>query len=219
MINNRLCRRLLLGLFLLSAAAQAAHPLYGDKASYTVFRGDIPVGTHELLFSSENDTLAVKASTRATMRFFGLFDIPFVYDSSALWQENTLLSLSSSFYRGGAQQAYEVNKADKVYSNQNNASQPAPIFPTNHWNIAALQQTVWFNTLNGKFINVIIQPAGEEVLQIGDSSITTTRYDVSGDLVISLWYDKSGKWLQLQFSVLGSDYIFTYTPPAKNLNG
>jgi len=188
------------------------HLLYGEDASYIVTRGGAPAGTHRLAFRSDGDRLEVVAQTRATMLLLGLFDVPFIYDSRAVWENNALVTLSASFAKGGEPISSKVYQEDGEYRTGKGESAKAPLFPTNHWNAAVLNQTVIFNTLNGNLGTVSITKDGEESLNIGGEKTPTTRYRVAGDLDILLWYDDNGKWLQLRFSVLGSDYTFTYQP-------
>lgn len=202
-------------LLLFSAAhaeVLAPHELYASNNNYIVTRGETPVGIHRLTFGGDDKQLEVVTQTRATLRLLGLFDVPFIYDSRALWQSNSLLTLSSSFARGGAPRLSRAHKDGNIYRTNNQEIAPPPLFPTNHWNINAMHQTLLFNTLSGDLIHVTIVPDKKETLTIGEQRIMTQRYQVSGDLDIVLWYDKNGKWLQLQFSVLGSDYKLTYQP-------
>lgn len=194
------------------AAAQTPQKVYGDTATYIVKRDNTPAGTHRLTFTDEGDRLIVTSATRATMRFFKLFDIPFIYDSRAVWHGDVVLTLSASFGKGEQNKQFELAKNGNSYQLQNGSTYPAPLFPTNHWHADAIRQPVLFNTLNGKIAKVAIRAAGTEMLDIGGQAVSAQRYEVSGDLVVSLWYGMDGKWLQLAFSKFGSDYLFTYQP-------
>ena len=192
------------------AETAALEGLYGDSATYVVSRGGEPVGIHRLHFAGSAARLTVMAQTRATMSFFGIFDLPFIYDSQAVWQGGMLLTLSSSFRQGDNGENHWVRFDGSNYQTQKGARASPPLFPTNHWNSAVVRQRVLYNTLNGELVNVRISPMGEEILHIDGKPRAAKRYDVSGDLSISLWYDERGGWLRLQFHVLGGDYQFTY---------
>lgn len=199
-----------------AAAADLADllPLYGDQVEYHVTRNGEPAGSHRLNFSGTPAQLTVIAQTRATMSIWGLFEVPFIYDSQAVWKNGTLVSLSSFFRQTGEGQHFWLRKDNGGYLSSQGEHPAAALFPTNHWNAAVLRQDTLFNTLNGNFARVTIRPLAEETLILGKQTVTARRYEVTGDLNISLWYDEDGKWLQLQFAVLGGQYRFTYQPPA-----
>lgn len=194
-------------------APPAPHTLYGESATYLVTRGGAPAGTHRLFFSGggEGAPLTVTAETRATLSILGIFDVPFIYDSRAVWQSGALLTLSAAFSGEDAKNFWVRRNGDR-YETQSGESTDAALLPTNHWNSEVLQRRTLYNTLNGNIIQVDIERRGADTLLIGGRQTAATRYDMSGDLDISLWYDDSGKWLRLQFKVLGNDYQFTYQP-------
>lgn len=204
----------IIGIFAHADSLAPALP-YTKDVTFIVHNGDTTAGIHRLTFHNTGKQLEVITQTRATLNLLGLFKVPFIYDSRALWEGNTLITLSSSFSRGGKPRIFRVYKDGALYRT-NQEETAAMLMPTNHWNIAVLQQTVLFNTLNGNLNSVRIVPEGEEMLTINGQQTKALRYRIEGDLDIVLWYDTNDKWLQLQFAVLGSDYIFTYSPNAES---
>lgn len=195
----------------ISESPRDPRDLYGDGATYLVTRNGAPAGVHRLRFAGDNAALTVTAETRATMKIFGIFTIPFVYDSRAVWSRGELLTLSASF-SGENYASHWLRRDGDAYFTQQGERTTGEIFPTNHWNSAALAQRRLYNTLSGNLIDVAFTRRDDENITIGDRAIRAARYDSRGDLNISLWYSAEGQWLQLQFRALGSDYRFTYQP-------
>lgn len=198
------------------AEAEEVDPrvLYGERAEFVVLRGDKPVGTHRLFFNGTAARVTVVAQTRATLSVLGLFEVPFIYDSLAVWASGTLLTLSASFGQGEEAESFWVGREGEGYRTSAGAWATAPLLPTNHWNVAAVRQTVLFNTLTGKLARVTVTPAAAEDEE-GEEGGGGGRYEVRGDLDISLAYDAQGRWVRLGFSVLGGEYVFAAVPEAE----
>ena len=185
--------------------------LYGERADYRVVRGDQPAGRHHLTFSGDGRRLTVVAQTRATLKILGVFDAPFIYDSRAVWSDGVLLTISSAYGKGEDSEHYSAGRVAEAYRVNDRLVSLAALFPTNHWNPAVLGEERLFNTLTGKLNTVSIDAAGREMIEIDGRRVEANRYEVRGDLQISLWYDDDGKWLQLRFGVLGTSYHFVYS--------
>ena len=67
-----------------------------------------------------------------------------------------------------------------------------------------LTSRYWLDMDEGKIIQVTIAKPVSEVLQLDGREFTATRYDVTGDIERSQWYDQDGKWLQTQMSRSGT---------------
>lgn len=184
------------------------HQLYGKENVFEVLRDGENAGEHRLHFSGDAARLTVTAKTRATVSFYGVLDLPFEYDSHAVWENGELLEISASYLRGLARGTVFAAREKNGYR-VGDAIINAPLFPTNHWHHDVLSQTKVLNTLNGKMARVEITP-GESQTQVfaGGGLQTALRHRYDGELQLESWYDKEGRWLKMRFFVLGGQYEF-----------
>ena len=88
---------------------------------------------------------------------------------------------------------FQLNVPDGV------VSVDAPLYPTNHWNPAVVEQVRVLNTLTGKINNVQIKAQNKESVLTENGTIEATRYAYSGDLETEVWYDDAGRWVKMRF--------------------
>ena len=56
------------------------------------------------------------------------------------------------------------------------------------------------NTLNGKVANVKIAEIESEQILAEGKTISANRYQYSGDVETTVWYDNAGRWVKMQFN-------------------
>ena len=99
--------------------------------------------------------------------------------------------------------AMRVSNKMFISREDSNYQSDVPLFPTNHWNVSVLNQTVVLNTLTGDLNRVTIRDKGEETIPSENGPIIARHYAYTGDLETQIWYDDSGRWVGMEF--LGSD--------------
>lgn len=193
------------------SAGAPPHWLYAKENFYEVSTGGKKVGEHLLRFDDGGGgRLTVAARTRASVSFYGVFDMPFQYDSAALWQGGELINITASYLRGFIRGAASATKKGNRYQTAKGEGAPAPLFPTNHWHRGVLMRDYVFNTLGGGVAAINITPdARLTTINAGGKMRRARRYVYDGDLQLESWYDESGRWLKMRFGALGGVYEFT----------
>ena len=92
---------------------------------------------------------------------------------------------------------------------------PAETLPTSYWNKAMIGQTRLLDTQSGRLIEVEVKPAGRERIDVGGRPVDAQRYEISGDLQASLWYDSADTWAKLAFMARGSGIDYERWPQAE----
>ena len=64
-------------------------------------------------------------------------------------------------------------------------------------------KSVLLDTQHGKLVNLSIAQSIDDVLDTPLGTIPTKRFDVTGDLTLSLWYSESGAWAKTAFQMGG----------------
>ena len=183
--------------------------LYGDEIVFDVLRNGEPAGEHKLRFSGGAQRLTVVARTRASVSFYGIFDLPFEYDSIAVWDNGALLQITASYLKGFASGTAAAARKGGGFETGKGETAPAPLFPTNHWHDGVLSQKRVFNTLTGLISQVRITPDDSvQTVFAGETNRRARRHRYDGDLELESWYEENGRWIKMRFHALGGEYEF-----------
>jgi hypothetical protein len=60
----------------------------------------------------------------------------------------------------------------------------------------AIRRDWFFDSKTGELLRATVTEAGQEPLDLGQKVVTSTRYEVSGELELHVWFDGSGAWVQ-----------------------
>ncbi|WP_416899094.1 MAG: DUF6134 family protein [Minwuia sp.] len=189
-----------------AGATTAFDPLaaYGDRMSFEVYRDDSRIGTHEVRFRRDGESVAVDVNFDVAVKMLGLTVYRFSYDSDSVWRDGRPERLVSRIDDDGTPsevRAEMANGATVVSGPKGTVSRDGVIFPTNHWNPAVVSENVVVNTLTGELAEVRIAPAGTETVNTNLGPVRAVRYSYSGDLRdTSVWYDDKGRWVKLAFT-------------------
>lgn len=176
--------------------------IYGAQIEFEVLRDGTPVGRHQVHFEEHDDGLKVTSEMSLIVRLFTIPVYKFRYTAVEYWRQGRLHSLQVDVDDDGDKHRIEAKR------NQEKMSVAGPdgprefsggIFPTSHWNSTVLRQQRVLNTITGRINNVEITKAAFEDIEVGDGTRLARRYQYSGDLSVTAWYDTAGRWIKLSF--------------------
>ena len=188
------------------AADRDPFALYGERILFDVYRNDKRVGTHEVLFKRDGETLVVDSDFNLSLRILGLFTYDYRYQSSESWANGTLIALDATIDDNGDETSVRVTKTNgmlKIAGPGAEEIAPLGIYPTTHWNAGVIGTTQVINTITGSVNNVILKDKGRMDVPTGDTVRSATHFAYQGDLSTEVWYDDDGRWVKMQFP--GSD--------------
>ena len=185
--------------------------LYSKNIKFDVFRNNKKVGNHNITFYHLNDDkFKVIAEMDLSVRFLSIPLYSYSYRSEATWQQNKLTDLTSEQNDDGITTNVNVISAEKsllIKGPSGNITADRHLYPTNHWHAGVLSQKQVINTLNGKVANVKIAEIESEQILAEGKTISANRYQYSGDVETTVWYDNAGRWVKMQFNGKGGSVI------------
>lgn len=185
--------------------------LYGDEIVFDVFRGTEKVGRHTVNFSMKSARdLRVTSRLDLTVTFLTIPVYGFRYQSLAIWRDGRLRELVAQISDDGEKSAVQAstrNRTLSVSGPKGDIQWNDTLYPTNHWNAGVLSQEHVLNTLNGEISQVKIASQGRERIQAAGRWIEATRYQYSGDIDTTVWYDDVGRWVKMRFTAKGGSVI------------
>jgi hypothetical protein len=176
--------------------------LYGEEIFFDVYREDSKAGFHWVKFIKMGERLGVESNFQLKIDFLFFTAFQYDYQSTATWANGQLHRLNATIDDDGELfSVLAVRKSDLFQLNVPDGvvSVDAPLYPTNHWNPAVVEQVRVLNTLTGKINNVQIKAQNKEFVLTENGTIEATRYAYSGDLETEVWYDDAGRWVKMRF--------------------
>jgi len=187
------------------SAANAAG-LYGDQTTYSIYRKGKKIGVHSLKINADAERIDVSVDSTITISVLKIPVFKFNYVADEVWQDGQLLSVDATTTTNKEVETAKLdNSSGSSVMTSNGTSDQVPLiaYATNHWNESAVEQSTLFNTVKGIQSKVSVEKISNEPLQLGETTLLTTHYKYTGDLIVESWYDERNRWVKLAF--LGSD--------------
>ena len=169
---------------------------------FDILRNGDPVGTHEVRKERSQRGTTVRVNSTIEIKFLGFTAYRFEYSSEETWDDRGLKQLTVWVDNDGKEASFDGKRTGGSFKWSTDAggmTLPLPLYPTNHWNAAVLDQTRVLNTLTGELDHVRISPLGRESVRLPGTTIAATRYRYQGDLDLDSWYDDQGRWIAMRF--------------------
>ena len=181
---------------------QPAQPsgVYENPTTYTITRKGKKIGSHELRFTHDNNTLVVDINSKIEVTVFKLPVFTFEYTAQEFWRDGKLESATSRVQENDKTSDVGLSSNGELSNTLTlNGPQQVPRlhYTSNHWNPGVVEASRVFNTLTGEVSEVAVALIGAETVANG---IAASHYRYSGDIVADTWYDAAGKWVKLSFA-------------------
>jgi hypothetical protein len=191
--------------------AQDPLALYGKEITFNVIREGERVGRHTVAFTRASPgDLNVTARLELEITFLTIPFYEFLYRSSAVWRDGRLTTLFAQIDDNGKKstiRAIANDRGVRITGPKGLLQSNAFLYPTNHWNAGVLSQSQVLNTLNGDISQVQIAATGRERILAQGTWVQATRYQYSGDIDTTVWYDDAGRWVKMRFTAKGGSVI------------
>jgi len=206
-------RRVFLSTLLGSAAASAAKASdgfpYGSSLVFKAYRSGDMIGHHALRFREDGGQRFVATSVDFDVRILGITVYRFNYRSHEIWSGNAFQSVDAETNDDGTNSIVRAQSGDAGVAVDfgsppaalNHKTVPAGTLPTTHWNREQVRQSALLNTQSGKLARVQVVSPGRETIKTETGTLAATRYDYTGDLTMSQWFDDRDRWVKSTFQV------------------
>lgn len=183
--------------------------LYGGDIAFEIRRDGEPIGHHWVEFDRIGDEF--QAVSRVDLAVdAALYDYYFDYRSRDIWRDGQLLSLETTIDDDGDMSRISAWRSgeDLVVDGPAGIFDVVPeVFPTNHWNQAAISGQMMLNTLTGEVMRSNFLPLGEETIETATGKRAAIKYLLTLDRDIEIWYDRAGRWVSLRFEAFDGSSI------------
>ena len=199
------------GMMLAGPVRAAALPVPAEgKIGFKVLHDGTPVGEHHLTFTQTGDDLRVDIHAALQVPMIGgLVDFTYGLQATEHWSGGAFCGLDSYVNHDGAKLEVHASPIAGGFAIQSTkggnytyTGQPA-MMPLTYWNKAILNAMI-LNVETGRHYPAIVNSPGWNYLPTAEGgTLLAQRFDVTGKLHLTVWYDQHAQWAGLDFNVLG----------------
>jgi Family of unknown function (DUF6134) len=171
------------------------------QRDFVVYLEDRRIGTHRFEVStSQAGTTHVRSEASFAVTLLGLPAYRYHHQAAEAWRDGCLEELTAATDDNGRRLRVEARRDGGALRVSGGASRllPGCVMSYAYWDKRMLEQPQLLNPQTGEMDRVIVEPLGEEVLDLPGRQVAARRYRLSSaQLRMDLWYSPQGEWLQL----------------------
>lgn len=203
-------RRVLGGLALVAAPAllSGAARADGDTIVFDVHRGGESIGSHTLAFGADGGDLVVDVSIALKVTFASITLFRYHHVSRERWRKGRLVALDSRTDDDGRAFAVSARAGAGglvVEGSEGRLLLDPATRTTSYWHPATVRQETLLDTQRGGLLALDNRFGGTDTLDVAGDPLAADRYDIAGDLEMTLWYGPEGQWCGLVFEARGEE--------------
>ncbi len=200
--------------FLMSAGAFALPIPAGHQLSFKVFRNGSYIGDHHLNFSQTGDALTVDINVALLVKIMSIPVFRYELQATECWQSGVFQSLASRVNFNGDMLDVQARKIaagyDVVGINHGNPAKSYPRYtappdtmPLTYWNKQMMYSTILNIQTAHSYKVGVNSPGWNNLPSATGKTIVAQRFDLTGKLDLSVWYDPAASWSGLEFQKSG----------------
>ncbi len=198
----------------LRARPAAAAPLPvppGGTMTFRLIRHEDDIGTHTVKFDQQGGALTIRIDVEVLVKFGPIPLVRYSHHNIEVWRDNRLDRLSSTTDKNGTKLYVEAHRTEAGLSVVGSAATayiaPDDALPTTYWNKRMLSVPM-IGTQDGMLVHPTVRDLGADPVTLAAGGrIPATRYSLRGDLDLDLWYDGTGTWAGMEFSVADGSIV------------
>ncbi len=195
--------------------AETSGEPYAGKLAFDVLRGGKQIGRHEITFTEIGDETHVSIDIELVVKIGFLTVFRYEHQNREVWRNGRVVSVMTDTNDDGKPfelRAIQGSEGLHVKTLSDEAVVPSSAIPTSYWNPEILRNRQWLDTQRGVMLDIEVGNVGIEPVELADGrTIEAERFEVTGDLNISVWYTPQGEWVKLAFPARGSDIEYVLT--------
>jgi len=186
----------------------------GNQIAFKVFRNGSEVGEHHMSFTQNGDELDIATNFTFVVTIAGIAVYRYALLAVEKWSGGVFQAANSTVNNNGDHIEVHAHKIPSGYDvvgiNHTTPAKSYPEYtappntmPLTYWNAAMLDGTVLNLATAHSYPPIVHSPGWDNLPDASGGTILAQRFDVTGKLRLSVWYDQMKQWAGLQFSLKG----------------
>ncbi len=194
----------------LAAAGPLARPAWAAEtaAHFAVMRSGNRIGEGRVVYQREGTGLRVRLAMEAKVKFGFITVFRYRHESEELWRDGRLVALDGRTDDDGKEYQMTARAGAEgiaVEGTRGSFIAPADVLPLSYWHPDTVKQSLLLDASKGRLLAVDFVAGARETIDTDRRDVLARRYDASGDLKFSLWYDTLGAWVRTRLKKKGAD--------------
>ncbi len=174
----------------------------GQVVNYDIIRSGTVIGHETLKFALNGADMTVTVDANAGVRMLGIRVYRYEHHSEEHWHSGQLVGLVSRTDDDGTPRHVDASRDQNGVWTGISGLQPgpAPLLPTSLWNVQSVTQTRMLDRETGEVVPVHTAAGGQAPFRTGSRDVAASKFDMTGIVSGTTWYDSSGCWIAARFN-------------------
>lgn len=200
-----------------TAARAALLPVPASpEMRFKIFRNGSHIGEQFMTFTQDGNSLTVESHADMVVR---IADIPVFHyraDVTEHWLDGAFNQLNSRVDHNGEKLSVLATKIPDGFAIESTKAGnyhytgPQKMLPMTYWNKAMLDSMILNVETGHHYPPIVTSPGWNWLPAVDGGQIQAQRFDVTGHLHFSVWYDQQEQWAGLAFHVHGQERFERY---------
>ena len=191
-----------LSLGLISQHAHGSTPK--TSMSFDVVLNDEIVGYSNLTYKKLKNGLEVLVDVEITPKFLGLKFMKYTLKNREVWKNKKLISIDANSSWFGKRYYVKGQREDQGFRIEGSAFSGVikdTFATTSYFTPEFLKRKIWVSTQDGTPLDIKTRKLKNKKVSFNDKNYSVTEWEISGDLELTLQYDKQKNWVGSGFTV------------------
>ena len=205
---------LMIGLFALTIAAPSPAQERTDGVAnwdFDVYLDDKKVGKHFFTVSEADGVKHVQSEANFKVKILFISAYRYEHSAAERWADNCLVEFDASTNANGKRvqvSGEQTGAGFLVERGDNPIELPECVMTFAYRNPEFLDQPRLLNPQTGEYVDVDVEQAGNEMLEVRGQLVVARRFRLTAnDVDLTLWYSPDDEWLALESVAKGGRII------------
>ena len=181
---------------------------------FKILRNGTPVGEQHLIFTQTGDELRVDINAAIVVRVMGVAVFHYSIAATEHWSGGAFVGVDSKGAFGGVPFEVHANAIPGGFSIQSTKAGnydytgPQQMLPLTYWNKAMMGAMILNIETGHHYPATVTSPGWSRLATAEGGTLLAQRFDMTGKLHQTVWYDQYGQWDGLQFTLKGDSDMF-----------
>lgn len=201
-----------------TAAKAALLPVPASlKMRFKIFRNGSYIGEQVTTFTQDGTTLKVESHADMVVRIVGIPVFHYQANVIEYWLDGEFHQLNSQVNHNGEQRSVLAHKIPDGFAIESTRAGDyiytgaQKMMPMTYWNKAMLESMILDVETGHHYPAIVNSPGWERLSTVEGGKILAQRFDVTGHLHFTVWYDQEKQWSGLAFHVDGQEMFQKYS--------
>ena len=197
------------------AATPSSIAQSGERLRFLIWRKGDDIGRHDVRFQRDAGKLIVEIEADIRVKVLLLTIYSFKQQAREEWNNGRLVRFMSRTVEDGRRYEVEGRATEggfRVSGSSGTYLTQSDILPASYWHPDTADQDRLLDIKTGALLNVRFRDSGIEPIRTPKGVVRTQKYEVRGDVHMTLWYDLKRRLTQAWYRAPEDGSVVEYRP-------